>query len=91
MVRRKGTYCFYLLIPLAGLLCNSCAASHMSAQNTSHSDVALPKNEKDMVVQLKPDDCPWNRSFAIKKAPKHKEYGPGYAAAENRRLKDALN
>lgn len=39
---------------------------------------------------LGPADCPWDKSYVIKNAPKRQEYGAAYEKKENRKLEKAL-
>jgi hypothetical protein len=79
MLKEKKIYkLFAVIIVLCGFLFNSCALNTISKSRT-------PK-----IIQLGPEDCPWDRTYKIKNYPERKEYGPGYAKKEDNSMKDAL-
>ncbi|GEM_PF-2660858 len=41
-------------------------------------------NKKPKVIQLGPEDCPWNETCIIKNVPKRKTYGSEYAKKQNK-------
>jgi hypothetical protein len=79
MLKEKNIYkLLTLIIVLCGFLLNSCAVNDIRKSRT-------PK-----IIQLGPEDCPWDRTYKIKNYPKRKEYGPDYAKKENKSMKDAM-
>jgi hypothetical protein len=64
-----------LFMLLTGVLLISCSGWHTLTQN------------KPKVIQLGPEDCPWNETCIIKNVPKRKTYGSEYAEKQNKQLK----
>ena len=92
MLQRRILFTGYVsIIILCVLLVNSCNV----IVNSSRGDYTISKknihnSKKPKVVQLKPSDCPWNKTYVIKNERKHKVYGAKYAKKQNRKLKNAL-
>ncbi|MGC9374666.1 MAG: hypothetical protein ACP5DQ_06450 [Bacteroidales bacterium] len=58
-----------------GVLLSSCSGWHTLTR------------QKPKVIQLGPEDCPWNKSCIIKNVPKRKTYGSEYAEKQNKQLR----
>ncbi len=74
---------FFFIFGIAG-----CGIQRSSRRNAgSYFDKNYPEPR---IIQLGPDDCPWDQTYIIKNSRKHNEYGRAYAKKQNRKLDDAL-
>jgi hypothetical protein len=80
MLKEKKIYKLLavVIVLCSFILLDSCAVNTVSKSRT-------PK-----VIQLRPEDCPWDKTCKIKPIPNRKEYGPGYAKKEDNEIKNAL-
>ncbi|MEE4198712.1 MAG: hypothetical protein V2I54_13820 [Bacteroidales bacterium] len=74
MRKRFFTYAKRLML-VTGFLLSSCSSWHSLTRNN-------PK-----VIQLGPEDCPWNESCIIRNVPERKTYGREYARKQNKQLR----
>jgi len=71
MLKKDLTYASYFILFLAGLTLSSCSPSTASFESTtSFSWNKSKNNKKPKVIMLGPADCPWDKSYVIKNAPK---------------------
>jgi hypothetical protein len=80
MLKEKN---IYKLLAVVIVLCSFILLDSCAVNNVTGSS-------KPKIIQLGPEDCPWDRTYKIKNYPERKEYGPGYAKKEDNSMKDAL-
>lgn len=90
MLKKVLTYSFYFIMFLTGLSLSSCNSITPIYRSDGISRKNIKNSKKPKVIQLKPADCPWDKTFVIKNAPKRKEYGASYAKKQNRKVEKAL-
>lgn len=91
MLRRTLAYSTFVGTVVTGLLLQSCSTSHLAEQDSSHQFQYSSWNGNPEIVQLKPRDCPWVKSYVARHPHKEKVYGPRYAEKENRHIEHVLD
>jgi len=64
-----------LIFLLSAVVLSSCSTGHSACYR------------KPKIIQLGPEDCPWNKTCIIKNVPKRKTYGSEYAKKQNKQFK----
>jgi len=91
MLKRPLAYSTFVGLVVIGLSLQSCSSSRLAEQDVPHQFQYSNWNGNPEIVQLKPRDCSWVKSYVARHPHREKVYGPRYAEKENRQIIHVLD
>lgn len=91
MLKRTLAYSTFVGLVVTVLSLQSCSSSRLAEKDAPHQFHYSSWDGNPEIVQLKPRDCPWVKSYVARLPHREKVYGPRYAEKENRHIKHVLD